>query len=162
MYIGLGSNLKHPLLQIHQALQTLPKLPKTQLLTHSGGYRNPPLGPPDQPDYINAVAILSTRLTPHDLLRHLQAIEQQQGRIRTTQRWGARTLDLDILLYEHYSSQDPLLTLPHPGLYERAFVLGPLCECAPDLILPNGKSVKELFQRCANVGLSRLGSGHTD
>lgn len=144
VYIGLGSNLQHPCQQLQQALLALKQLPTTQLISHSSLYRSPPLGPADQPDYINAVAILSTELTPHALLFLLQAIETQQGRVRNGIRWGPRTLDLDILLYDNLCFTDSRLTLPHPGLYERAFVLYPLYECAPDLVLPNGRPLAEL------------------
>jgi len=143
-YIGLGSNLQQPSQQIQAALQALKQLPTTRLIGHSSLYRSPPLGPADQPDYINAVAILATELSPHALLFLLQAIETQQGRVRNGIRWGPRTLDLDILLYDNLCFTDSRLILPHPGLYERAFVLCPLYECAPDLVLPNGQPLAEL------------------
>ncbi len=143
-YIGLGSNLQQHSQQIQAALQALKQLPTTRLIGHSSLYRSPPLGPADQPDYINAVAILSTELSPHALLFLLQAIETQQGRVRNGLRWGPRTLDLDILLYDNLCLTDSRLTLPHPGFYERAFVLCPLYECAPDLVLPNGRPLADL------------------
>jgi 2-amino-4-hydroxy-6-hydroxymethyldihydropteridine diphosphokinase len=144
-YIGLGSNLVDPVRQVRSAFEALAHLPETQKITQSSLYRNSPLGPP-QPDYINAVAALRTRLSPHALLQGLQTIEQQQGRIRGPQRWGPRTLDLDLLLYDDYHLQDPVLTLPHPGLYERPFVLYPLYECAPHLVLPNGQRLQTFIQ----------------
>ncbi|OQW93044.1 MAG: 2-amino-4-hydroxy-6-hydroxymethyldihydropteridine diphosphokinase [Beggiatoa sp. IS2] len=152
--IGLGSNLQNPLGQVQQALTSLSHLPTTQVWKHSSLYRSAPLGPPGQPDYINAVAVLQTELLPLTLLEHLQAIEQRQGRVRTGERWGARTLDLDMLLYDNRQMQDPVLTLPHPHLYERAFVLYPLYECLPALILPDGQKLHDLVQRCTPVGLS--------
>lgn len=157
VYIGIGSNLDHPLLQVQCALETLKHLPETQWISHSACYRSSPLGPQDQPDYINAVAALTTNLAPHALLTVLQKIEDQQGRVRTAQRWGPRTLDLDILLYDKKKIQDACLTLPHPGLYDRAFVLYPLYDCAPHLILPNGKPLREWIQTCPTEGLYKLG-----
>jgi 2-amino-4-hydroxy-6-hydroxymethyldihydropteridine diphosphokinase len=126
VYIGLGSNLENPTDQIKQALWALNTLPATHLKAHSALYRSKPLGPQNQPDYINAVAELSTTLPPLILLSKMQNIENKQGRVRSTESWGPRTLDLDMLLYNNRQSQDPRLTLPHPGLYERAFVLYPL------------------------------------
>lgn len=158
VYIGLGSNLNHPWQQIQQALQALNQLPETRLVRHSALYRSTPLGPPNQPDYLNAVAVLATQLPPLTLLAQLQAIEQQQGRVRTEVRWGPRTLDLDILLYDNQQSQEPLLTLPHAGLYDRNFVLYPLYECTPDLVLPDGQYLSQLIQQCAATGLHRITS----
>ena len=152
--IGLGSNLQHPAEQVRQALVSLSHLPTTQLWKYSSLYRSAPLGPPGQPDYINAVAVLHTELLPLTLLEHLQAIERHQGRVRTGERWGPRTLDLDMLLYDNRQMQDSVLTLPHPRLYERAFVLYPLYECLPTLILPDGQELHNLVQRFTPVGLS--------
>ena len=153
VYIGLGSNLQNPTNQIKQALRALDKLSATHLNSHSSLYSSKPLGSQNQPDYINAVAQLSTTLSPLSLLSKMQNIENKQGRVRTIERWGARTLDLDMLLYNNIQSQDPRLILPHPGIYERAFVLYPLYECAPDLVLPNGQTVYELKQRCLANGV---------
>ncbi len=146
-YIGLGSNLDNPIHQIKQALLALDALPNTQLRAQSALYRSKPLGPQNQPDYINAVAVLNTTLSPLALLDMMQTIENQQGRIRGAQRWGPRTLDLDMLLYDNKQLQNPRLTLPHPGLYERAFVLYPLYECAPDLVLPDGQPLSSLIDK---------------
>ncbi len=140
--MGLGSNLDNPIEQLKKALQALKLLPNTHLKTQSALYRSRPLGSQNQPDYINAVAMLVTELSPLVLLDNLQAIENKQGRVRGAERWGPRTLDLDMLLYDNVQLQEARLTLPHPGLYERAFVLYPLYECTPDLILPNGKECK--------------------
>lgn len=156
VYIGLGSNLNHPQQQIQQALQALRQLPETRLVQHSALYRSVPLGPSLQPDYINAVAVLVTQLPPLALLTQLQAIELQQGRVRTEVRWGPRILDLDMLLYDNQQSQDSLLTLPHAGLYERNFVLYPLYECTPDLVLPDGQRLSHLIQQCTTEGLHRI------
>ena len=156
VYVGLGSNLDNPIQQIKQALLALNQLPQTTLLTHSSLYHSAPLGPP-QPDYINAVVALRTQLSPLALLNQLQLIETQQGRIRLAQqRWGPRTLDLDILLYDNKQSSDPVLTLPHPGLYQRTFVLYPLYECAPQLRLPNGQQLQDLIAAVPPQGLAQL------
>jgi 2-amino-4-hydroxy-6-hydroxymethyldihydropteridine diphosphokinase len=156
VYIGLGSNLQNPVQQVKYALSALAGLPQTQLLSHSSLYRNPPLGGYQQPDYVNAVAGLITQLIPYSLLDILQDLENKQGRIRSGERWGARTLDLDILLYDNLQFQEARLTLPHLGLYERAFVLYPLYECAPHLILPNGEALERVVQRCSLNGLYRI------
>jgi 2-amino-4-hydroxy-6-hydroxymethyldihydropteridine diphosphokinase len=124
-YIGLGSNLQQPIQQVKQALLHLAELPQTHLLNASPLYRSAPLGPADQPDYINAVAALATRLSPLALLDALQTIERQQGRVREGERWGPRTLDLDLLLYAEQKIQNDRLRVPHPGLGERNFVLYP-------------------------------------
>ena len=155
-YIGLGSNLQQPVQQVQRALQALQTLPESELIKHSPLYRSTPLSGNQQPDYINAAAMLRTSLTPWALLDALQAIEQQQGRIRTAERWASRSLDLDMLLYADYRSDDPHLTLPHPELYNRAFVLYPLYDCHPDLILPNGQALAQLVHTCSAAGLSRI------
>jgi len=156
VFIGLGSNLHNPINQVKRALNSLRHLPKTQLLKHSTFYRNPPMDFSQQPNYINAVAELSTGLLPLPLLHHLQAIEKQQGRMRSAQRWAARTLDLDLLLYGNLHYQDTVLTVPHYGLYQRAFVLYPLFECAPNLILPNGQKIKDALKFCDTRKLKRV------
>ena len=156
VYIGLGSNLAVPVKQIEQALQLLDTLPNTYKITHSSLYCSTPLGPQNQPDYINAVAKLITDLPPLDLLSKLQAIETKQGRVRYLQRWGPRKLDLDILLYANQQLQTPTLSIPHPGLYERAFVLYPLYECAPNLMLPNGQHISIQVQQCSVAGLYKI------
>ncbi len=156
VYVGLGSNLNNPVHQVKQGLRALNTIPTAHLLTHSALYRSKPLGPPNQPDYINAVAVLTTGLPPLTLLSKLQTIENKQGRVRGAERWGPRTLDLDMLLYDNRQSQEPQLTLPHPGLYERAFVLYPLYECAPDLVLPDGQRVCDLMQLCPAEGLHKV------
>jgi len=144
VYIGLGSNLDNPIRQVQLALQRLDALPLTQVIQRSSLYRTAPFGGLDQPDYINAVAQLMTHLSPLELLSNLQLLENLQGRIRK-QRWGSRTLDLDILLYGQHHIYHPRLTVPHVGLYERAFVLHPLYECNPELILPNGELLSEIL-----------------
>ncbi|MCL5041949.1 MAG: 2-amino-4-hydroxy-6-hydroxymethyldihydropteridine diphosphokinase [Gammaproteobacteria bacterium] len=155
-YIGLGSNQANPVVQLQQALKALAQLPASQLVGQSSLYRSAPMGPQDQPDYVNAVACLETALTPLALLDQLQAIEQLHGRERKGERWGPRTLDLDLLLYGKQSIDLPRLTVPHYGLEQRDFVLQPLAELAPQLVLPNGRQITDLLQTCASHGLQRL------
>lgn len=148
-YIGLGGNLDNPAAQLRRALAELTALPDTRVLKHSRLYRSKPLGPQDQPDYLNAVAALQTRLEPLVLMRHLQDIERQHGRRRRAEnRWGPRTLDLDLLVYGDLSLQTPELTLPHPELHKRSFVLYPLAELAPELVIPGRGTVRQLYERC--------------
>jgi len=153
-YIGLGSNLAEPVLQVRRACEALKQLPETRLLECSSLYLSPPMGPADQPDYINAVAALETTLTPHTLLAGLHAIEQAQGRIRKV-HWGARTLDLDLLVYGDKIIGDKALTVPHPGLPDRAFVLYPLQEIAPMLTIPGLGPLAALVANCPKNGLKR-------
>ena len=143
VYIGLGSNLEQPLVQIKNALVALNTLSGTQLLTDSGYFSSKPMGPQDQPDYINAVALIETKLTPVELLDCLQTIESEQGRIKL-QHWGARTIDLDILLYGEEVINTDRLTVPHIGLCERDFVYLPLLKITPDVFIPEGGRLKEL------------------
>ncbi|MEE6075329.1 2-amino-4-hydroxy-6-hydroxymethyldihydropteridine diphosphokinase [Avibacterium paragallinarum] len=146
VYIALGSNLATPVQQLENALQALQQLPHSQLVAVSHFYQSKPLGPQDQPDYVNAVACLATVLAPLDLLDQLQRIEQEQGRVRL-RRWGERTLDLDILLYGDEIIQSERLTVPHYDMQHREFVIVPLYEIAPNLTLPDGKNVADLVQQ---------------
>ncbi|MDM8567513.1 2-amino-4-hydroxy-6-hydroxymethyldihydropteridine diphosphokinase [Candidatus Halobeggiatoa sp. HSG11] len=146
IYIGLGSNLNNPISQVKTALRILTTIPATHLQIHSSLYRSKAIGPKNQPNYINAVAILSTRLSPFNLLHKLQTIENERGRTRNGKRWQARVLDLDILMYDNKQLHTKKLTLPHPELYNRMFVLAPLYECVPELILPNGQRLSDLIQ----------------
>lgn len=159
-YIGVGSNLHQPMQQIITALDLLQTLPQTSLIKTSHLYRNPAMLAPDnpspQPDYINAVAWIQTELAPKLLLKHLQTLETQQGRQRTEKIWSARSLDLDILLYGDLKINLPHLIIPHQGLLERAFVLIPLCDCNPALILPNGKVVKDFISDDMQQQLTRI------
>ncbi|WP_280554304.1 2-amino-4-hydroxy-6-hydroxymethyldihydropteridine diphosphokinase [Halomonas sp. 25-S5] len=132
-WIGLGSNLDVPRAHVERALGELDRLPLTRRIAASRLYASAPLGPADQPDYINAVALLATRLSPLALLDQLQALEQRHGRVRR-RRWGPRTLDLDLLLFDDQRVTLPRLTLPHPEMARRAFVLVPLAELAPSLV----------------------------
>ncbi|SEQ32745.1 2-amino-4-hydroxy-6-hydroxymethyldihydropteridinediphosphokinase [Ectothiorhodospira magna] len=155
-YIGIGANLGQPQQQVRDALAALACLPRTRLRCHSSLYRSPPMGPPDQPDYINAVAELDTALSPMALLRLLLDLERQHGRVRQGERWGPRTLDLDILLHGDRIIQTPRLTVPHPGLGARAFVLYPLAEIAPELSVPGLGPLTSLLACCPLGGLERL------
>ena len=146
VYIALGSNLEHPQAQLTAALQALNVLSDSRLTMVSSFYQSKPLGPQDQPDYVNAVACLETSLAPLALLDELQRIEHEQGRVRL-RRWGERTLDLDILLYADHIIQSERLTVPHYDMHNREFVIVPLAEIAPNLILPNGQKLAELADR---------------
>lgn len=149
VYLGLGSNLKQPELQLQHALSALAQLPNSQLLDYSSLYSSTPIGVPGQPRYVNAVAKLKTDLAPLALLDQLQAIELNQGRIRDGERWGPRTLDLDILLIDQRSICSERLTVPHYQMHLRAFVLQPLLEIStPALCLPNGQQLAQLIQAC--------------
>ncbi|MDI5933289.1 2-amino-4-hydroxy-6-hydroxymethyldihydropteridine diphosphokinase [Halomonas kalidii] len=142
-WIGLGSNLDDPRLQVERALAALDRLPLTRCVAASRLYASRPVGPQDQPDFINAVALLETRLSPLALLDQLQALEQRHRRVRQ-RRWGPRTLDLDLLLFDDRRLALPRLTVPHPEMAQRAFVMVPLAELAPTLRLPDGRRVSEL------------------
>lgn len=154
-YIGLGANLAQPLAQLQQAVAALRLLPASQLVAVSSFYGSKPMGPQDQPDYVNAVAALDTELLPEALLDALQQIEQQQGRQRKDERWGPRTLDLDILLYGNDIINSERLTVPHYGLKQREFVLYPLAEIAPNLSLPDGTVLSSLLEQVPLNGLQK-------
>jgi len=156
VFIGLGSNLDEPLAQLKKALAALKKMNDSQLINVSHFYRSLPMGPQDQPDYINAVAELKTKLSAEQLLGALQKIENEQGRVRQ-QRWGPRTLDLDILLYGNEVINTERLTVPHYGMKERNFVLYPLSELINgDFNIPNMGTMKKLLASCSIDGLQRL------
>lgn len=155
-FIALGSNQANPIAQVNHALAALRELPQSVLLGHSSLYRSAPLGPQDQPAFINAVAMLDTRLEPDELLDALQGIEQRAGRVRTAERWGPRILDLDLLLYADRMINTPRLQVPHYHMHARSFVLYPLAELAADLILPDGTPLQKLLQACPSTGLERL------
>lgn len=154
-YIGLGSNLDDPSAHLERALHELDALPATRLTARSPLYRTAPVGLTDQPEFINAVAALSTTLPPHELLNALLAIEQAHRRVRAV-RWGPRTLDLDLLLYGDSMLNDAVLTLPHPRLHERAFVLYPLADLAPALDIPGYGPLRALLAACPPAGITRL------
>jgi 2-amino-4-hydroxy-6-hydroxymethyldihydropteridine diphosphokinase len=144
VYIGLGANLDQPQQQLEQALIELARLPNTLLVKHSSLYHSKPVGPQDQPDYVNGIALLDTLLEPLVLLDALQQLEQDHGRLRK-RHWGERTLDLDIILIDDKIINSERLTIPHPFAQQRSFVLIPLAEISPDLIFPDGKDLEKLL-----------------
>ncbi|CAN5417471.1 2-amino-4-hydroxy-6-hydroxymethyldihydropteridinediphosphokinase [soil metagenome] len=154
-YIALGSNLADPILQVQSAIAEIGLLPQTHLIQASSLYRSKPMGPQDQADFINAVVAIETSLSPQQLLTQLQTIERQHQRLREL-HWGPRTLDLDFLLYGNQIILTKNLVVPHYGMHERNFVLYPLAEIAPDLILPKGESLQELLKNCPLQGLERI------
>lgn len=155
-YIGLGSNLGDSVSQLVSAICAMQELPATQVIKTSSFYQSMPMGPPDQPVYINAVAKLTTSLCPHELLARLQKIENSHGRERVGERWGPRTLDLDILLFGNEVVKTEDLVIPHYGMAEREFVLVPLFEITPNMIMPDGLPLSVWVSRCTLDGLKRL------
>jgi len=153
VYIGLGSNLSDPLQQIKLAVEAISTIKSSKLNKVSSLYFSRPMGPQDQPDYMNAVVEITTLLSPLAFLDELQAIENNAGRVRKENRWGARILDLDIILFDDEIINNERLTVPHYGLELREFVLLPLAEISPELTLPNGKSVLALSQNIEINGL---------
>jgi 2-amino-4-hydroxy-6-hydroxymethyldihydropteridine diphosphokinase len=148
-YVGLGSNLGEPCDQVLAALEELANLPGCTLLARSSLYATTPVGPIPQPDYVNAAAALSTRLSPLGLLAALQGVEQSHGRERDGPRWGPRTLDLDLLIYGRQQLRQPGLELPHPEIHRRAFVLVPLAQIAPErLEIPGLGQLADLLAAC--------------
>ncbi len=165
-YVGVGSNLNDPQKQCQQAFDKLAALPQTVLEKKSSLYQTDPMGPADQPRYINAVAQLSTELSALELLDGLQAIEDQQGRVRG-RRWGERTLDLDILLFGDMNFQSTRLTVPHPGMSERSFVLIPLLEIAPKIHIPGVGEAASCLASVSTLGIKQIAAssrrpGETD
>jgi 2-amino-4-hydroxy-6-hydroxymethyldihydropteridine diphosphokinase len=152
-FIAVGSNLNDPVAQTNIAINALKKLPETQFLQASSLYSSTPMGPQNQPDYINAVVSIKTKLPPIELLNATQAIELEHGRVRKEERWGPRTLDLDILLYGEEVIDSERLIVPHYGMKNREFVLYPLAEIAPDLKLPDGTELSSLLKKVDKNGL---------
>lgn len=162
-YIGLGSNLSEPIKQVQAAINEIEKIAHSTVIKVSSLYLSKPMGPQDQDDYINAVLALETALTPIELLDALQNIENSAGRVRKENRWGARILDLDIILYGDEIINTERLIVPHYGMKDREFVLLPLAEIAADLVLPSAEaadkqSVKFLSQNIANNAMVKLTS----
>jgi 2-amino-4-hydroxy-6-hydroxymethyldihydropteridine diphosphokinase len=155
-YIGVGSNLNGPRQQVVAACARLAQLPRSRLVLTSRLYVSRPLGPVAQPDFVNAAAAILTQLAPGALLAELRAIETAMGRPTERVRWGPRVIDLDLLSYGRERCSDAALTLPHPGIVERNFVLYPLAEIAPDLDLPGLGRVAELAARVTSEGLALL------
>ncbi len=146
-YVGLGSNLQGPARQLEGAFELLGGIPETRLISQSSLYRSAPFGGVEQPDFVNAAAALLTKLPAEGLLRELQRIEILRGRERGNLRWGPRVLDLDLLVYSNHRIETADLTIPHPGIGERNFVLLPLAELAPGLDIPG-------LGRLANIVVS--------
>ena len=155
-YVGLGSNLARPVEQVTRAFGELSRLPETRLAARSSLYTSAPMGPPDQPEYINAVARLATNLEPSVLLGELRRIEAAHLRRRDGVRWGPRTLDLDLLLYAEVSIATDELTIPHPGICARAFVIVPLLELDETLQLPDGTKLRNLRANFTAMDVIRL------
>ncbi|MEE8057677.1 MAG: 2-amino-4-hydroxy-6-hydroxymethyldihydropteridine diphosphokinase [Pseudomonadales bacterium] len=158
-FISLGSNLEQPLAQVNRAAEELASLPESALISLSPWYQSAAIGPGEQPDYINGVAELHSIKKPLELLVLLQDIETKHQRQRL-ERWGPRTLDLDLLLYGNEIITEPTLTIPHPRMLERNFVLLPLFDIAPELKLPDGTSLKLRRDQCSPDGL-RLVDPHS-
>lgn len=156
VYVGLGSNLDDPIAQLRTAKSALSMLPRTRLERCSSFYRTAPVGYTEQPDFFNAVCRLSTELDAATLVEHLLAIEVRHGRVRRKQKWGPRTLDLDLLLYDQFVMSTPGVTVPHPRLHERAFVLYPLSELDQDLIVPGRGEVTELLAACREQPIEKI------
>ncbi len=166
-YIGIGSNLENPRKQILKAKTALKRLSQEGTIDCSAIYQSSPMtAKPDtqtesynknqQPDYINAVVRINTSLEPLALLDALQQIENSQGRIRDEERWIARTLDLDLLLFDHQTINHPRLTVPHYGLKQRHFVIYPLADLDASLVLPDGTTIKELLETCSSEGIRKI------
>lgn len=155
-WIGVGSNLDGPAERVRAAFDALATIPETEFVAASPLYGSAPMGPADQPDYVNAVVQLRTTLEPHALLDALQCLEAEAGRERAGERWGPRVLDLDLLLFGNRRIDDARLRVPHPGIAERIFVLRPLADMAPDLDIPGLGRVDELLGRVPESGLWRL------
>lgn len=145
-YIAVGSNLSAPLEQVNAAIQALADIPQSRIVAVSSFYRTPPLGPQDQPDYLNAAVALETALDAESLLDNTQRIELQQGRERKAERWGPRTLDLDIMLFGDAIIRTGRLTVPHYDMKNRGFMLWPLIEIAPQLTFPTGESLQAVLE----------------
>lgn len=157
-YIGLGSNLAKPQAQIQAALNAIKALKQASNVVISALYTSTPMGPQDQPDYINAMVKLNWQGEAITLLDALQTIELAQGRVRKEQRWGARTLDLDIILFGNHIIETDRLTVPHYGMKTREFVLHPLAELTPNLTLPCGVKLIDLLPSVPLNGLRKINS----
>lgn len=156
VYLGLGSNLGDSCAQLDSALQHLAEHPQLRLIASSSYYSSAPMGPQNQPDYVNAVCHISTDVTPFDLLAITQNIENKQGRERIGDRWGPRTLDIDILLFGQLRLNTEELTIPHYGMKSREFVLVPLFEIFPDAVMLDGSTLASWVAKCTLDGLHRI------
>ncbi|WP_100644363.1 2-amino-4-hydroxy-6-hydroxymethyldihydropteridine diphosphokinase [Alteromonas facilis] len=161
VFVGLGSNIPNPKYgspeeQIKEAIHIISQQPDVTLVQASSLYKSAPMGPQDQDDYVNAVVHISCTCTADALLDTLQQIEQAFGRERKQDRWGPRTMDLDILLFDQQIIQTKRLTVPHYGLAGREFVLVPLFELAPDMVMPDGRPIAMWVTECSLKGLRRI------
>jgi 2-amino-4-hydroxy-6-hydroxymethyldihydropteridine diphosphokinase len=156
-YIGLGSNLQGPVRQLETSFELLAEIRATRLTKRSSLYRSAPFGGIEQPDFVNAVAVLLTRLPARELLAELQRIEIERGRVRGDVQWGPRVLDLDLLVYSNQEIDEPDLIVPHPGIGERNFVLLPLEEVAPNLLIPGLGNLSRLERSIGEPAISRIG-----
>ena len=154
-HVGLGANLADPVRQVQQAIRELAELPRTRLVRHSSLYRTAPVAEPDQPDFVNAVAVLDTALSPRELLQELLALEARHGRVRSKPN-APRTLDLDLLLLGSQVISEPGLEVPHPRMHQRAFVLVPLVEVTPEALIPGRGSAAELLAHLADQSVARV------
>ncbi|SFN60080.1 2-amino-4-hydroxy-6-hydroxymethyldihydropteridinediphosphokinase [Formivibrio citricus] len=154
-FIALGANLGQPAKQLRRAIALICLLPNTRLVSCSSFYSSAPVGYTDQPDFINAVVEITTKLSPHGLLEALLAIESALGRERHFSN-GPRTIDLDLILYSNLAINNEALTVPHPRMSERAFVLVPLLEIAPNIIIPGQGRAEELLPRVTDQQLHRI------
>jgi 2-amino-4-hydroxy-6-hydroxymethyldihydropteridine diphosphokinase len=155
-YVALGSNLSDPRRQVENALEALAALPDARLIARSSLWRSAPLGPRDQPKFVNAAAGLVTTLSPREFLAALQGIERRLGKSEPAVRWGPRVIDLDLVAFADVRAAEKGLTLPHPGLHQRNFVLYPLSEFAAELFVPGLARVSRLRERVAPAGIERL------
>ena len=161
-YVALGSNLSDPHAQVERASDALSTMAGTRLVARSGLWCSRPLGPQGQPDFVNAAAGLVTTLAPREFLESLQVLERRLGKVEPAERWGPRVIDLDLLVFGDLRTSEPGLTLPHPGLHQRNFVLYPLCEIAAELWVPGLARVRRLREGVSSAGIERLaarGSG---
>jgi len=153
VFLGLGSNLEQPILQIQEAVDRIRDIPGVTVQKLSSMYRSPPMGPQEQPDFVNAVAVIETNLSAKELLVFLQRIEDTQERDRSVERWGPRTIDLDILLFGDESVETAELTIPHKGVKQRPFFVYPIAEIAENLVFPDGENIIDVKSRCPMAGL---------
>ncbi|MBI3545448.1 MAG: 2-amino-4-hydroxy-6-hydroxymethyldihydropteridine diphosphokinase [Gammaproteobacteria bacterium] len=157
-YIGLGSNMTDPVAQVHSGFTALGQMALTRIDACSSLYRTAPIGQQDQADFINAVCRVKTRIAPKALMQRLLDIERAHGRVRAGDKGGPRSLDLDLLLYDDELIESAALTVPHPRLHERAFVLYPLFELDPEMLIPGRASVRELMRQCSAQRVQKINS----
>ena len=156
VYVGLGSNLEDPVAQVLEAVEELEMIPDSILVSRSSLYRGKPMGPADQPDYVNAVVAMDTLLSAENFLQELIRIEDLQGRARGGEKWGPRIIDLDLLMYGKQKINTPDLIVPHPGMHERDFVIIPLSELVGDVNVPGQGRLTALINNCENHSLRKL------